>query len=39
MNVSYKNPGYSYTMAGAELGVTKEERDIGIMVSGNPFGL
>jgi hypothetical protein len=39
MNVSYKNPGYSYTMAGAELGVTKEERDIGIMVSGNPYGL
>ncbi len=35
MHVGHKNLGYSYTMSGARLGVTKEERDIGITASDN----
>jgi hypothetical protein len=35
MHLGNRNPGYKYTMAGTELGTTKEERDIGVMVSNN----
>ncbi len=35
MHVGRGNPGYEYTMEGARLSDTKEERDIGVTVSSN----
>lgn len=35
MHVGHGNPGYEYTMEGARLSDTKEERDIGVTVSSN----
>ncbi len=35
MHIDRKSSGYTYTMAGKQLGKTKEERDIGMMVSNN----
>jgi hypothetical protein len=35
MHVDHRNPGYTYTMAGKKLGVSTEERGVGVMVSDN----
>jgi hypothetical protein len=35
MHIGHRNPGHTYTMAGKQLGETKEERDIRVTVSNN----
>ncbi len=35
MHIGLRNPGYKYMMGGTRLSTTKEERDIGVMVSNN----
>jgi hypothetical protein len=35
MHIGFNNPAQGYTMDGQQLGVTEEERDIGVSVSRN----
>ncbi len=35
MHLGNRNPSYKYIMTGTDLGITKEERDIGVLLSNN----